>query len=131
GDQSSPRGYTLQKEMPKGEGDARRSDSQGLDHRLKGRRLLTPARVIQEEAREPRAPVLEDAHELAPGDVGRRVLLQRVSEPQTVQRGPARKRDVVEDEGPRHRDGHRFAALFELPPVDGAAGAHPVPDAAV
>ena len=57
--------------------DRPRSDSERLDERLKGGRLLTPARVIQEEPVEGRAPVLEDPHELPPRDGFGRVLLEQ------------------------------------------------------
>jgi len=69
------------------------SDSERVDEHLKGRRLLTPARAIQEEPRKRRAPVLEDADELAARDVFGRVLFRRESQSDAVQRGPEREID--------------------------------------
>ena len=96
------------------------SDSEHVDQRLKGRRLVTPARVVKEEAVERRAPVLEYPHEPAPRDVFGRVLFQRESQSDAIQRGPERELDVIDDEGPRHGHGDRPAALLELPSIDGA-----------
>jgi lipocalin len=42
-----------------------RSNSERIDQRLKGWRLVTAAGVVEEEAVEGRAPVLEHTHERA------------------------------------------------------------------
>src|SRR5438552_6785582 len=107
------------------------SRSERVDQRLKRRRLVTAARVIEEETVERSAPVLEHPHEAPTRDVLRRVLFQLEGQSHAVQRGPQRELDVIDDEGSRHGDGDRPAALLELPSIDGAVGAHAISDAAV
>src|SRR5207245_9017768 len=107
------------------------SDSERVDQRLKRRRLMASARVVQEVALERRAPVLEHPHERAARYVFGHVLLEQESQSQSVQRSTERERGGAEDEGPRdgHSDG--LTPLLELPSVDGPAGADAVADAAV
>jgi len=108
-----------------------RSDAQRIDQRLERGRLVTAARVVEEEAVERRAPVLQHPHQFAARDEARDMLLQRERQADAVPRGADRELDVAEDEGPGNGHRHRLAALLELPSVYGSAGAHAVSDAAV
>ena len=63
------------------------SDSERVDQRLKRRRLMASARVVQEVALERRAPVLEHPHERAARYVFGHVLLEQESQSRSVQRG--------------------------------------------
>ena len=61
-----------------------RSHPERLDQRLKGRWLVTPARVVEEVAVERRTPVLKDPHELAACEVVGHMLLEHVGQSQPV-----------------------------------------------
>src|SRR5206468_9937118 len=111
--------------------EAPASESERVDERLKRRRLMTSAWIVQEVAVERRAPVLEDPHEPAARYVFGHVFLEQESQSQSVQRSTERERGVAEDEGPRHGHSDGLAPLLELPSIDGPAGADAVGDAAV
>src|SRR5258708_16126693 len=67
-------------------------------------------------------PLAQDFNQPACGDVVSNDPLAYVGKADT---GPARLRDqvgLIECEGPRHIDPHRFAATFKLPAVESAAG---------
>src|SRR3989441_3612042 len=107
------------------------SEPERVDERLKRRRLMTSAWIVQEVAVERRAPVLEHPHEPAARYVVGHLLLEQESQSQSVQRSTGRERGVAEDEGPRDGHGDGLAPLLELPSVDGPARADAVADAAV
>src|SRR5438094_7739575 len=73
------------------------SEPERVDERLKRRRLMTSAWIVQEVAVERRAPVLEHPHEPAARYVFGHVLLEQESQSQSVQRSTERERRVAED----------------------------------
>ena len=67
--------------------EAPASEPERVDERLKRRRLMTSAWIVQEVAVERRAPVLEHPHEPAARYVFGHVLLEQESQSRSVQRG--------------------------------------------
>src|SRR5438046_9941675 len=74
------------------------SEPERVDERLKRRRLMTSAWIVQEVAVERRAPGPEHPQQPAARYVFGHVLLEQESESQSVQRRTARDRGVAEHE---------------------------------
>src|SRR5438309_10184343 len=85
--------------------EATASEPERVDERLKRRRLMTSAWIVQEVAVERRAPVLEHPHEPAARYVFGHMLLEQESQSHSVQRSTVRERGVAEDEVPRYGQG--------------------------
>src|SRR2546429_8595859 len=83
--------------------EAPASEPERVDERLKRRRLMTSAWIVQEVAVERRAPVLQGPHEPTPRYVVGHVLLEQENPTQTLPRNTERGRGGAEDERARHR----------------------------
>ena len=92
-----------------------------LDHRRKRGRLLLPARIVEEEAREGRAPVFEDAHQRPSREVSRHAIFRHPGQPCPVKSSLDHQIQVIEEERPADRDGQRLIAFVEFPPVPALA----------
>src|SRR3954470_2252427 len=92
--------------------------AQRLDQSGQRRRLLPPTWVIKEEAGERLAPRLQDAHERSTFEVGRRAILSKVGQANTVERGPNDQFNIVDDQRTAHGNAQRLLALVEFPPIN-------------
>lgn len=88
-----------------------------LDQRCESGWLLPPAGVIEEEARERRAPVFQHTRERPTRKVRHRSLLRDERQAHAIDRGTDQHIDAIDNQRSVHGDGEGLAALVELPPV--------------
>src|SRR6185312_17457086 len=92
-----------------------------LDERPQARRQLATARIVEVEAGEGRAPVLEHADEATAGERRRDQALERQSEADAVEGGADHQLRLAEGHRAVDIDLQRLAVLLERPAVENAA----------
>ena len=93
------------------------SQAHRFDECRKRSGLLPSTRVVEEEAGERWAPIVEHAHECTAREVRRHAFLVRKGETHAIDPRADHYLHVIDDQRSVHCDGEGLIALVELPPV--------------
>jgi hypothetical protein len=88
--------------------------------------LLLLTRIVEEEARERRAPIFQHADQRSAREVFRHAVFREPCKASPIESGPNHQVEVIEDQRPVDSDRERLVALIEFPLLDALA---PMPEA--